>query len=178
MSRRSCRIANRRCITLSQAESEVNDIVNNGGSTDEVAIVCLPPDAAVESDLENIDDDDLGELDVVDTAGVLEVEFNPLSDSDSDDELVGPSSGRKRKRPSNRNTKRRCVDRPEIWKTGEIFYGTPIDPDDSVPHLSQREELLQKTPYQLFRCFMDDEVFELITTETQKYALQHNRQRK
>ena len=59
----------------------------------EVRIICLPPEAAKESDAEDIDEDDLGEVEPIDVAGELEVEYS----SDEEEE-----------RPAKRGRKGKC----------------------------------------------------------------------
>ena len=78
-----------RAQTLREAQEELERIMSEPHR--EVEIVCLPPNAAAESDLEDVSEDEMGAADPKDVPGELEIQYD--SDSDVEDKPKRKKTG-------------------------------------------------------------------------------------
>lgn len=136
-------------------------------STRQVDIIVLPPSTVdAISDEEMIDEDDLQSSDLPrDVPGRVGVQFH---DDDTDDEepLSTCSPANKRSKPAD--------DPVPMW-------GKKINYEKEIPALSPDQlsdvhpELVNKTPYEIFKLYFDKELVDMIVRETVRYAGQKNK---
>ena len=190
MARRSERIA-KQVQFLRDADEEVDLLIRNGTSSDKITVVCLPPEAAIESDLEDVDEDELGDPTFAEIAGDLEVHIDqsPFNNSrkltEPDDEDTGsetepeepkPATRKRKAGPKTRQKRSGKPKPPTIWTAGELAYTDPLPPNtDIIPLSVSHPELQDLSPLEVFQLYFNKQVMELILTETNRYIRQKNR---
>ncbi|XP_055335736.1 uncharacterized protein LOC129586498 [Paramacrobiotus metropolitanus] len=149
-----------RARTLKEAKDIFEELTNRPHR--EIDIVCLPPEAGVCSDTEDIDENDLRPQMPKDVAEDLDVCY----ETDSEAEEV-PAPKRKKG----------AVLRPEVdWKPDEsAFVPFPENAEGPPSKLAnEHPELISKTPLELFKMYFDDIIAAHIITESERYAKQDN----
>ena len=131
-------------------------------------IICPPSTVDAVSDQEHVDEDELSPSSLpTDVPGKLVVHFE--SDN-SDEDLVGDALHKptKRGRKSVDKTKKTCLRK---WK-GTSSYKKVIESNEVISLSMSHPELASKTPIELFKLFFDDNIKNVITTESVRYARQ------
>lgn len=148
-------------MTVEEAVASLYELEYNEG--DEVDIVISPPDPAVVSDEEGMDEDDLIEDESMlpDAAGVIEVHHNAVESVD-----VPPQHTVARKKGKSSKPK---------WTTKKpIFSSSPVNKEkDKLEQLE--EKVVHKSPSELFEMYFDEELLKLLIDQSVLYAKQNNR---
>jgi hypothetical protein len=130
-----------------------------------VDIVLLPPSTAdSQSDEEEVDDDNLLTSQLPrDVSGkvAVQVRNNPKSSSEQETTPNHQSS-----------SKKRSVEVTKLGKKVNFIRVIPTDVSNSIMtrEKQMKQDVRDKTPYELFKFYSDDEVQNLIITESVKYA--------
>ena len=154
------------------------DAVGGSSGSGQVDVIILPPSTVDGlSDEEVMDDDNLAPQTLpADIPGRIAVRFhgdNLNEDDDEDPTDASPAKKRKRCNPKSEQ-KRRTVEKPIKWGK-KVVYTRQIPESPSHDIRSTCPELVDKTPYELFRFYYDDDIRDLIVTESNRYASQKNK---
>ena len=149
---------------------EAAELVTAGDCEGTAEIVMLPPDNDPDvSDEEDINDEVLGEADIRDIPGTIEVHndgFLEAENPDSDEEPA-PKVRRERNTQKTKGAKtEECK-----WYQGEHMHDN-LAYDKPDPLEETHPLLLDKSPYELFSLFFDDRMVDLLVEETIRYANQ------
>lgn len=131
-------------------------------------IAALPPEVDDLTDEDDINDEELGVAIVQDIPGGTELFFteqNTSEESSSSDEEdnVPLSSFCKKKRAES-------ILLPPSWNKSEPNYET-VNFQDCQPMIEVvKEQVSNATPLEIFECYFDDAVYDLLLTETIRYA--------
>jgi hypothetical protein len=175
MSRRSERLV-QKLTKFTEAIDEVEHLIADGEDPEGISLVCLPPTSNIDSDLEDITEDNLENEDVTETVGELEVQVEEPRE-DTPEPPVAASVGRKRKAPvrSKRTVKEAATKDGTPWQDGETHFVNPIMEGQAIQPLAECfPDLAGLSPYHLFLRYFDGKVMNLITTESERYARQKN----
>ena len=141
----------RKCFTAEEAANIVASIDSDDEFSPE--LVVLPPEnTGSVTETEDIDEDNLGQAEVRDVPGELEIHTN----RDITQDYVVPKKKKKTKLPE--------------WSQGinisDISENMPDPLEESHPLL------IEKSPFDLFTLFFDNRIIDLCVEQTNKYALQ------
>lgn len=167
-------------------EEAIHDIISQDSDADATYdVLILPPNPGVITDEEEGEDDDLygsklprdvpGNIEVVTHSRIATVEYQWSSDDDEPLITFAPSTSR------NVRKKQKIQNSSElpIWRKSEPSYSafqfTPDQKSVEERRSNVSDMLKDMTPVKVFEHLFDDEVLDLITTQSTIYAGQNNR---
>ncbi|XP_050298541.1 piggyBac transposable element-derived protein 2-like [Anthonomus grandis grandis] len=132
-------------------------------------IALLPPEVDQLTDVDDIDDGHLRAVDVQDVPGVVEIQVEEQNDWESEDDL--PLSNFIKRKKVACSTKSWTLK----WTKEEPIYENIKEEGCAEAFNKIKEELQELTPLQIFEKFFDDDLYNLLQTETMRYAQQKNK---
>jgi len=116
------------------------------------------------SEIEAIDEDDLGVKDPSDVAGQLEV----INRNEDDDDENQPSTSASI-RPGTRKRKNDKINKSKKW-TQRDSYDDVIDDENPPPLVNTHPELCNLSPIELFETILSDDILHHIVEQSTLYA--------